>query len=157
MFSYTDGTTSYRYRINDNAKNLKNCYQIANVTLEIYKTDKNIEMYSKFVQSENENIKEYTQCLEKTSKEIESCNIKLEHAKRSKVRVYSSQGGWIWKENTEAVKKAQDDVDFYTDIFNSYKNLIELCSVTLNEYQSKLDENIAKKSTLTDQLNFLKN
>ena len=35
----------------------------------------------------------------------------LENAKRNKVRVYNEQKGWTWAEDTEAIKKAQDELN----------------------------------------------
>lgn len=39
----------------------------------------------------------------------------LENAKRNKVRVYNEQKGWTWAENTEAIKKAQDELDKFNN------------------------------------------
>lgn len=143
IFSNTDGTTSYRYRMNDNAKNLKNCYQIANVTSEIYEIDKNIEMYSEHIKTSKNNIERYNQCIESNSNIIEQYKSDLEIA---------NNNGDI-----ESANNIQASINTYTEVVKSYQLLLEIESQELNEYQSKLNQNIAKKSTLTDQLNFLKN
>lgn len=39
----------------------------------------------------------------------------LENAKRNKVRVYNEQKGWTWAEDTEAIKKAQDELDKFNN------------------------------------------
>lgn len=39
----------------------------------------------------------------------------LENAKRNKVRIYNEQKGWTWAEDTEAIKKAQDELDKFNN------------------------------------------
>lgn len=43
----------------------------------------------------------------------------LENAKKNKIRVYNEQTGWTWADNTEAIQKAQNDLD-------NAKNQIEI-------------------------------
>ena len=91
---------------------------------EIYKLKDKISNYEYYIKKYQLAINSINIDKSSAQQSLNSAKSRLTNAYNNKVRVYTEAGGWVLETDMTAVKEAQSDVTFYSNIVSSYNNMI---------------------------------